>query len=114
MKIKKLILSTTLIFLFSFSSCDYSNENSSQKSQEKSKKEKIEGMDYFKRKTSESYKKPKDLENKIRDLFTPDEVSPIRGFVRKIQELLKELSQGSFDMESFKKEEKADKKKEEK
>ncbi len=114
MKIKNLIILFTLISFLSLLSCDYNNENSNQKSQEKSNKEKNEGIDYLKKKTSESYKKPKDLEDKMRDLFTPDEVSPIRGFVTKILRLFKEISQGNFDMESFRKEEKAEKKEEKK
>src|SRR4030067_2986309 len=112
MKLKNLIIFITLISFLSLLSCDYSNENSNQKSQEKSKKEKDEGIDYFKKKTSESYKKPKDLEDKIRDFFTPDEVSPIRGFATKILRLFKEISQGNFDTEPLKKEEKDDKKEE--
>ena len=114
MRLTKLIIFITLIFfLFSFS-CDYSNENSNQKSQEKSKKEKDEGIDYFKKKTSESYKKPKDLEDKIKDLFTPDEVFPIRGFARKVKNLLEELIRWNFDVESFKKGDESEKKKEKK
>ena len=114
MRLTKLIIFITLIFfLFSFS-CDYTNENSNQKSQEKSKEEKIKEKDYFKGKPPAPYKKPKDLEDKIKDLFTPDEVSPIRGFVRKVKNLLEELSRGNFDVESLRKEDESEKKKEKK
>jgi len=114
MKLKKLIIFIISIFLLFSFSCEYTNENSQQKSQEKIKKERQEERDFFKKTPPLPSKKPKNIEEKLRDLFTPDEVSPIRGFERKVTELFKEFSQGNFDIESLRKEIEKNKRKEKK
>ena len=110
MKLKNLTIFISLIFFLFCFSCNYNNENSEQKSQGKIKKEKQAGENYFKEKPSLPSKgkikgkKVRNLEDKLRDLFTLDEVSPIKGFLKKLQELFMEFSKENFETEFLGKE----------
>ena len=110
MKLKNLTIFISLIFFLFCFSCNYNNENSEQKSQGKIKKEKQTGENYFKKKPSLPSKgkikgkKVRNLEDKLRDLFTLDEVSPIKGFLKKLQELFMEFSKENFETEFLGKE----------
>ena len=117
MKLKNSAIFISLIFFFLFLSFNYSYEISEQKSQGKIKKEKQAGKNYFKEKPSlpskgkTGDKKIRSLENKLRDLFTLDEVSPIKGFLKKLRNILSEQSEEYFDNESSINERKGEKKK---